>query len=232
MLNLSVLQDLDEIDGSGGYPQEGQLYCPNCGDYRRMQVRGLHNYFKPGQTPRLWEYVCFQCHISFVALAYMGPNGSALAVLPSCRGGLTTAHTPDGVSYYLDQASKAQSIGANSASIAMFRGALEHLLFEQGYKDGMLGAKLTKLEADIKKGTASKWAMELEIEFLDVMKQLGNGAIHPNDGDITKQSALDNELIEQVKETFQMLLFLVYELPHQKVQRLTSLKAKASMLKK
>src|SRR5262249_41130742 len=147
-------------------------------------------------------------------------------------GGLTTPHTPDGVGYYLDQASKAQSSGANSAAIAMFRGALEHLLFEQGYQTGMLSSKLTQLETQIKNGQAPKWAIDLDMEFLDVMKELGNGAIHPNNGDIKKQRELDNDLIERVKETFHMLLFLVYELPHQKQQKLSALKAKATILKK
>jgi hypothetical protein len=33
-------------------------------------------------------------------------------------------------------------VGANSAAVAMFRGALDHLLFEQGLKKGMCGQKL------------------------------------------------------------------------------------------
>jgi hypothetical protein len=189
-------------------------------------------YKEDSLDPKVFRYTCVQCRTMFTAIIYVGPDGPALAVLPSCRGGLTTPHTPAGVTYYLDQASKSQAIGANSAAIAMFRGALDHLLFEQGYPKGMLGAKLAQLEADITSGKAPKWAVELETDFLDVLKELGNGAIHPNDGDVRKQSALDNALVEAVKETFHMLLFLVYELPHQKSQRLTALKNKAAILKK
>jgi hypothetical protein len=36
---------------------------------------------------------------------------------------------------------------------------------------------------------------------------------------------LDGDLIAQLTHTFQMLLFLIYELPHQKTQRLDGLKA-------
>jgi hypothetical protein len=46
----------------------------------------------------------------------------------------------------------------------------------------------------------------VDIAYLTVMKQLGDGAIHPNDGDISKQAELDKGLISLVKDTFQTLL--------------------------
>lgn len=113
----------------------------------------------------------------------MGQGGPELAVLQSCRGGLTTPQTPPAVAYYLDQAQRAQSVSARSAAVAMYRPALEHLLYEQGYKKGMLGTKLTDLEKDIAAGTAPKWAAELDTEFLALLKELGNASIHPNDGE-------------------------------------------------
>ncbi len=183
-------------------------------------------------TPSLFEFSCVRCETKFTVVLYRGPDGPALAVLPSCRGGLTTPHTPPGVAFYLDQAHKSESVGAYSAAVAMFRGALEHLLFEQGYKTGMLNAKLAKLEADIRSGSAPKWALELDIAFLQVLKDLGNGSIHPNDGDVRKQAALDGGLLLRVKEVFLYLLFLVYEAPHQKAAALAALQAKAQILKK
>jgi hypothetical protein len=41
---------------------------------------------------------------------------------------------------------------------------------------------------------------------------------------VAEQSKLDNELLAKITHTFQMLLFLIYELPHQKQQRLDALK--------
>jgi hypothetical protein len=43
------------------------------------------------------------------------------------------------------------------------------------------------------------------------MKKLGDGAIHPGDGDVRKQSVLDADLIAQLTHTL-MLLFLIYVL--------------------
>jgi hypothetical protein len=203
----------------------GVLYCPTCGDSRRMH---LWVRFKDENTqahpPVLATLTCVQCDTLFTAVLYQSPEGRGLAILPSTYGGLTTPHAPKGVAYYLDQAQKSQSVGANSASVAMFRGALDHLLFDQGFKKGMCGQKLGELEASIKANTAPKWAYELDGEFLTVMKQLGDGAIHPNDGNVDAQSKLDNELLAKITHTFQMLLFLIYELPHQKQQRLDALK--------
>ncbi len=39
------------------------------------------------------------------------------------------------------------------------------------------------------------------------------------------QSKLDNELLAKITHTFQMLLFMIYELPHEKQKRLDALKA-------
>jgi hypothetical protein len=72
----------------------------------------------------------------------------------------------------------------------------------------------------------------MDMEFLQVIRDLGNGSIHPNDGDVKKQETLDNDLISKVKYTFQMLLFSIYELPHRKASLLTDLRTKANILNK
>lgn len=208
------------------YRNVGELHCPTCGDTRRMDVSVKHKGSDYNvQPPTLVVMTCVQCDTGFTGLVYDGPEGMSLAVLPSTFGGLTTPHTPVGVAYYLDQAQRSQSVGANSAALAMFRGALEHLLFDQGFKKGMCGQKLAELEAAVNANTAPKWAYELDAEFLTVVKKLGDGAIHPNDGNIGEQYKLDNELLAHVSHTFQMLLYLIYEVPHQKQKRLDALKA-------
>lgn len=225
----------------------GDLYCPSCGGTRRMVITPIsmpselynphmQSYYQLVDNeeiiPALFIFRCVQCETKFTAIIYKGPDGASLALLPSCRGGLTTPHTPPGVAYYLDQAHKAQSVGANSATIAMFRGALEHLLFQQGYKMAMLGQKINKLCEDIDKGKGPKWAKELNTDFLNVIKDLGNASIHPNDGNVENQKKLDNKLIDMVKELFLELLLIVYEYPLQKDERLKTLRAKAQLFKK
>ncbi len=245
---LDELKDLAKVVHDNPQMRErveraGDMYCPMCGDFRKMNIFPIYSRAQREGinlvgdiakqiTPALFHYTCVQCNMFFTAIVYQGQGGPALAVFPSRYGGLRTAHTPEGVAYYLDQASRSESAGANSAAIVMFRGALEHILFEQGYQTGMLNSKINKLEEDIKQGRAQKWAMEMEMDFLQVIKDLGNGSIHPNDGDVKKQEALDNDLISKVKFTFQMLLFTIYELPHKKASLLTDLKAKANILNK
>jgi hypothetical protein len=220
----------------------GQLYCPKCADSRRMRVSvqsttdekpSLNTAEALGKlVPSLFLLHCVQCSAEFTAVVHHGPDGPALCILPSVRGGLSTSHSPEGVLFYLDQAQRAVSAGAHSAAVAMYRGALDQLLFEQGYTDRMLGAKLAALEKHVATGKGPAWAKEVDHDFLQVLKDLGNGSIHSNDGDTKRQHALDSELIGQVQDTLQLLLFLVYEVPHEKKSRLDSLKAKAALLKK
>ncbi|HEY2513647.1 MAG TPA: hypothetical protein VGI39_22415 [Polyangiaceae bacterium] len=116
--------------------------------------------------------------------------------------------------------------------MAMYRAALEQLLFEQGFKTGMLGPQIGALEAAITNGTAPAWAKELDTEYLALIKDLGNGAIHKNGGDISKQAALDGELVSALESLFAGLLFHVYELPHKKSGHLGTLRMTVAALKK
>lgn len=186
----------------------------------------------PQLVPGLIELRCVNCRTVFTAVVYSSPDGPALAVLPSKHGGSTTPHTPSSVAYYLDQAARAQSSGANSAAVAMYRGALEQLLFEQGYTTPMCGRKLRELKTAIENNTAPPWAKELDTRFLQILKELGDGSIHPNDGDVSRQGVLDSELLRDLQVTFNMLLFLVYEAPHAKKQHLATLSKAAGTLKK
>ena len=114
----------------------------------------------------------------------------------------------------------------------MFRAALDFLLFQQNYRARMLGPKLQKLETDIASKTAPRWALELETEFLTVVKDLGNSSIHPEDDDISRQNVIDTLLYQRVAQTFQELLDLVYEAPVRKTERLSDLRSKSAALKK
>lgn len=181
-------------------------------------------------TYGLLVFQCVQCDTCFFALLYTGPEGLSLAVFPSCYGGLSTPHTPDGVRFFLNQAHRAQSVDARSAAVAMYRAALEHLLFEQGYKQGTCGRKLQQLEAAVEKRQAPKWALDINPQFLQALKKLGDGAIHPNDGDVTKQAALDKEALAAIQATFAMLLDVVYERPHEEQERLRVLQEAQSEL--
>lgn len=78
--------------GHGAQPKQ-MLYCPTCGDLRRMTL--VVRYKASNSPPWLAVLMCVQCETNFTALLYDGPDKKpALAVLPSTNGGLTTPHTP------------------------------------------------------------------------------------------------------------------------------------------
>jgi hypothetical protein len=175
-------------------------------------------------VPSLCIIMCLQCDTSFTAVLYETKKGTGYALLPSRPGGLTTPNTPSAVAYYLDQAHKSAAVGANSAAIAMFRAALEHVLYGKDFTMKMLGPKIDALEEQINSKTAERWAMDLDPEMLRVLKKLGDAAIHPNDGNIERQNTLDSDLVMLVKLTFAGLLDLVYEAEARRKEHLTKLK--------
>lgn len=127
------------------------LYCssPKCGGRRRARldfegsipVDGLREALeKPGDpigllleaiAPALFTVSCLQCDTKYTAVIYRRNDHPSLVILPSTGRGLATSYTPAGAAYYLDQAARSHSVGANSAAIAMFRSAVEWILEEE-----------------------------------------------------------------------------------------------------
>jgi hypothetical protein len=89
----------------------------------------------------------------------------------------------------------------------------------------MLGPKIVALLREIEAGTAKQWARDLRSEYLTVIKKLGDAAIHPGDGRVERQEALDNALLRQLEITFAELLAVVYEREHEEAERLEALKS-------
>jgi len=211
------------------------IFCPKCGGQRRANAECASTLFlflhdisssevKAKKLPMLYKTTCLQCKSNAFVLIYDGPNGTEMALLHSVYGGCVTPHTPDEVKYYVDQGFRAKSVGANSACMAMYRSSLEWIFYDQGYTDGMVGSKIIKLENDIKTSKAPDWAKSIDPEFFKVLKNIGNGSIHTNGGDISKQNVLDNDLIQIVDVVFSELLTMIYEEPFKKAERLAQLK--------
>lgn len=193
-------------------------------DYRSGDFQGFHG---PQETPALFSLECVQCKNENAATVFAGPDGPDLAILTGSRGGLSTPNTPDSVSYYLDQAHRAESMSATSAATAMYRSAVEMLLFEQGYQYGMLNKKIENLLTD---STPPPWRDRVDDEYLKVLKDLGNAAIHPNDGDIEKQKTLDRGLLVEIRVVFEELLDVVYERPARDAARKAKLRSASDAL--
>jgi hypothetical protein len=180
-------------------------YCAHCGDHRRMALDRLfwvdrwadgvateqnRVVLAPAEapSPALFTAVCLQCEHPMTLVVFPGPQGVQLVALPSTYGGLSTPHTPESVAFYLDQAQKSQAMGALSAAVAMYRAALEHVLHEQGYTDGMLGKRIADLMADEK---PPEWRGRLGEDYFGVINKLANAAIHANNGDVKQQTVFD-----------------------------------------
>jgi hypothetical protein len=165
-------------------------------------------------------------------LVYRAAHGPALALFANTTAGLSTPRTPPGAAYYLDQAYKAESVGALSAAATMFRAAVEHILYEQGFTRRMLGPKVEDLWKAIERHSAPEWARGLDPDELRVLKDLADFSVHPNEGDISKQAAFDPTLLAQVKGTVLDLLDVIYEARARRAERREFLRGVRDDLKK
>jgi hypothetical protein len=64
------------------------------------------------------------------------------------------------------------------------------------------------------------------------MKRLGNAAIHPNEGDISKQQTFNRDLLRQVTALFSALLEEAYEVSHRRAAQIEALKEAAASIEK
>lgn len=179
----------------------------------------IRDMYEQGLSPTLMMYQCVQCQSQFAAVVYRGANGEDVAVLPEVSGGLATKNTPTAVRYYLDQAARCHSVSARSACIAMFRAALEHVLEEQGFDARMCGLKLAQLEKAISAGTAPSWATRIDPDIMSMLKDLGNGVLHTNGGDITLQENATPDVIIALTVSMTHLIDEVYERPLREKER-------------
>jgi hypothetical protein len=145
-----------------------------------------------------------------------------MAVFGGEGGGVATPKTPAAVKHFLDEAYKCFSIGAHGAAAAMFRAALEQLLTELGYAEGMLFEKTTKLLDDRKAGTAAQWAEDLDADSLEVIRKLGNKVVHPKA--IAELKKIDDSAVIGVSELYQHLLSEIFEAPNAEKEFLAKFK--------
>jgi hypothetical protein len=208
----------------------GEIYCAHCGGRRRVDASV--RYYDPSRLVVL-DLVCVQCDSAWVATWYTDDQGKArLALLPRfLSGGIATPHTPAPIAYYLDQAHRAQAAGANSAAVAMYRAALENILIDQGFAERQLSPKIAALVSAIDAGTAPNWAQQIEVDYVDALKELGETSIHPG-SHVAGVHARNANLLSLISETVRGLLVLIYEAPHEKNARLAALRDAASGVKK
>jgi hypothetical protein len=237
---------LDSLTQTVTANADGELFCMTCGQKTRMALIAPHGSSGSGFTrpplnlppnptetdrnratkamygPSLLQMTCLQCRVPNLALIYpTAKEGARLIIIPTTFAGVTTPNTPKSVGYYLDQAHRSHSMGANTAAVAMLRVALEHLLHDKGL-EGMLGKQLATLEEMGKNGGTPKWAEGLDMDEMIYLKKLGNQALHTNNGDMSKQDGMDANLFRICSAIIRELLDAVYERPaalaHRKAQ--------------
>lgn len=194
--------------------------CAKCRSVRLMDFLWVGG-SRPDQSGfgRIWAspgtgvLTCRQCFRNHALLLEW--DTSAVSVLTRAVVSIATPRTPPPVTYYLDEVARCRGAGASSAAAAMARAALEHLLLDQGFV-GMLGQQIKRLTTEIATASFSKaWMKQVDAEMLALLKEIGNGSIHANGGDIKLQEQIDDRLLNDVELVVEGLLQLVYERPEE-----------------
>lgn len=210
----------------------GNLYCPPCSEYSGMKLSTLHFEKTVGQElykeltredslgigaqqklpqhsdPSLFRLNCVNCNNIFYALIYKSLEKPTLVLFSVKGGGIATQNTPLLVHYYLEQAYKAQAASAYSASLAMYRAALEQLLKDKGFS-GKLPVMLAKLNQQVADGSAPAWTRRLNVDCLSIIKDICNSHVHPSE--LSKLQSVTSAFMSNVQRTFYLLLNSAYE---------------------
>lgn len=241
------------------------IYCPNCGENRKYQVRLAHSEIRnPARDELIIECIkdysgkddfeeftkylydrlvsssdgiliigdCLQCENKVSIMIYNDNGKTNMIKLFRTGCGASTSNTPNNIKYYLNEAYKCRTMGAYTGAVAMYRTALENLLYDKGYTKNNLSQKIRDFENDKKNNQLGRWADCIDGQILDKIRDLGNWAVHPNKGDISRQQHFkDEELILCLDDIFKYMLEDIYERDIKKNEILGKLKQKNNDLR-
>lgn len=180
----------------------------------------IENIYDGGSS--IYVHICRQCHNETFLIRHTVDGKPTLTFLYSTALQYDTSCVPEGINYYMGQAFKSKSVGAYSAAMAMYRSALEFLLYESGFDENRLVDKIKSFE-----DKPPDWATSLSSQFMGIIRELGNDSVHPNRGNISEQEKFDFDMLEAVEITLNELIERAYILPQKERDRLSVL-SKAS----
>lgn len=248
--NLCSISDVGEfaiaLDRRKKFEMDVKVYCPVCArdnrfsispEFVSMNERFTESY--PLTRAPIWtsiaqnlkdfvgsqfSFSCATCNSKARSLVH--PVGGKIEnlVFFETRGSVATNNTPEAVKHYLEQAHLSFSVKCHSAAQAMYRTALDALLYHEGYQTGMVGNKIAALEADMAKGTAKEWTRGLLVPYMKIIKDLGNSTLHIG-ADINKEKSITDGDILAIEEVFKILVDEVFEKPHIANEKLSKLQA-------
>jgi len=240
-----IAKKMDEVEK---FTIFGRLWCPYCERENRFRIAPIkvtvnENYDERpiskgarGEWDNLsndltrfegsfLSYVCTTCEKNGKGLVQQLNGRTVLLNFFAKNSSVASPHCPETVRHYLEQAASCYCTKAYSATLAMFRTALDAVMFDAGYREGMLGQKIAKLERDITDSKAPKWATEINIEFMKILKNLGNSSLHISKEDITAEKSISDVDIKQAELALSRLLHFVYEKDAEEREHLESLRA-------
>lgn len=240
--NLADLHELAaEFDDKGSFAVSGKLWCPACHMLNRFSVTpifvAINQEFKSAQSTWVsvdanlsnavsseFKFGCVTCATSCLAFIVKTSEGPNIFIHFAENGSMATQHTPENVKFYLEQARRCYSVKAYSATLAMYRNALDGILSCTGYKTGTLSKRLDKLQDDIKEEKAPKWAQSFALPYVRVLKTLAT-SVPADTHDIDEEKAITDQLVQMIELALAEMLDLAFEKDIREQENLAKLTA-------
>jgi hypothetical protein len=175
------------------------------------------------------------CRNEVLALLTGSDFGKAffeISIASPYQGTCATPNTPEPVKYFLEQAARSFQASALSAAAAMYRVVIDQVMLQQGFKKGMLGAKLDALQKALSDGTAPTPCKGLSPKLLTALKDISDATLHASEEEFAAVKAMDEEVIRNIEAVVAGLLDTVYEEPKRKTDLADSIDAAAAGISK
>ena len=217
------LSDFDEVIKNN--LKNVACFCPKCkmmcyGELEFLytdEIRGL-SINPQSKHEYIYKHTCAQCENEIFLIKHPVDGQSSLTFVYNAEIQYDWSCVPDGINYYMAQAFKSRSVGANSAAMAMYRSALEWLLFSLGFKEKDLNIRIDQFEE-------SEYSEKIGTEFMDILRLLGNNAVHVNDGDLSLQKSFDDDLLNSTEELLNELINQIFIGPEEHKKRVEKMKS-------
>lgn len=217
------LSDFDEVMKKG--LTNVACFCPKCKMMCYGELEFLYTDEKRGvyinpqsKHEYIYKHTCAQCENEIFLIKHPVDGQSSLTFVYNAEIQYDWSCVPDGINYYMAQAFKSRSVGANSAAMAMYRSALEWLLFSLGFKEKDLNIRIDKFGK-------SEYSEKIGTEFMDILRLLGNNAVHVNDGDLSLQKSFDDDLLNSTEELLNELINQIFIGPEEHKKRVEKMKS-------
>ena len=228
------------------YCPDALCYCPKCGNNTFGAIRplrdqndllSLFNYTIGQDLHTFNEYqydeamiattytgsvkvlihTCRQCNNESIIVHHQLEKTATVSIIHCVNSLSLPPAVPEVVNFFYSEANKAKGSSAFCASMAMFRACVESILIDLEISGKTLKDRIQNIPPEDSR------LRDLDAKYMDIIRQLGNISVHPNDNNIEILKKITAESIRIVQLAVYSLIDTVYIQPEKKMKEIADL---------